>query len=114
MLRIYHNPQCKKSREGLQFLKDRNITFEIVEYLKKPLTEKALEKLLVKLNMKPSELVRTQEDLYRKTLKGKNFNDHEWIRIMVENPRLIRRPIIEKEFKAIIGDPAENINEILK
>jgi arsenate reductase (glutaredoxin) len=109
MLKIYHNPQCRKSRAGLQFLQESGKEFEIVEYLKKPLTEKTLEKLLVKLNRKPAEVVRTQEEYYKKNLKGKNFNDHEWIRIIAENPKLLARPIVESQYKAIIGDPAENI-----
>ena len=113
-MKIYHNPKCRKSRAGLQYLKDKNIPFEIVEYLKKPLTEKQLETLLVKLNKKPLEIVRTQEVYYKKNLKGKDFKDHEWIRIMVQNPRLIRRPIVEKDYKAVIGDLSENIDLLLK
>ena len=114
MIKIYHNPQCKKSRAGLQYLKERQIPFEIVEYLKNPLTEKLLEGLLVKLNKKPLEIVRIQEEYYKKNLKGKVFNDHEWIRILIQNPKLIQRPIIEKAYKAVIGDPIENIESLLK
>jgi arsenate reductase len=114
MMKIYHNPQCKKSRAGLQYLKDKNIPFEIVEYLKNPLTEKLLEGLLAKLNKRPLEIIRTQEEYYRKNLKGKDFKDHEWIRILVQNPKLIQRPIVEKDYKAVIGDPPENIDVLLK
>jgi arsenate reductase len=114
MIKIYHNPQCKKSRAGLQYLKERQVPFEIVEYLKNPITEKLLEGLLVKLNKKPLDIVRTKEEYYKKNLKGKVFNDHEWIRILIQNPKLIQRPIIEKEYKAVIGDPIENIESLLK
>ena len=113
MIRIYHNPRCRKSRAGLQYLQDNKAHIEIVEYLKNPLTEKELEKLLMKLHMKPEELIRKQEDYYKKNLKGKQFNDHEWVRILVENPKLIQRPIVEREYKAVIGDPVENIEPIL-
>jgi arsenate reductase len=113
MIKIYHNPQCKRSRAGLQYLKDKHISFEIVEYLKNPLTEKQFDSLLVKLNKKPLEIIRTQEDYYKKNLKGKDFNDHEWIRILLQNPRLIQRPIVEKDYKAVIGDPPENIDVLL-
>ncbi len=114
MMKIYHNPQCKKSREGLQYMKDKNIQFEIVEYLKNPLTEKLLESLLAKLNKRPLEIIRTQEAYYKKNLKGKDFQDHEWIKILVQNPKLIQRPIVEKDYKAVIGDPPENIDVLLK
>jgi len=114
MLRIYHNPHCRKSRAGLQYLRDKNLPLEVIDYLKKPITIKELEKLLIKLNIKPVELVRTREELYRKHLKGKNFSDYEWIRIILENPRLLHRPIVENQYRAVIGDPVENIDVLIK
>ncbi len=114
MIRIYHNPRCQKSRAGLQYLQDKGIDFTLVEYLKTPFTEKKIETLLVKLNLKPEEIVRKQEEYYKKNLKGKQFNDHEWIRILVENPKLIMRPVIEREYKAVIGDPVDNIETFLR
>lgn len=114
MIKIYHNPRCRKSRAGLQYLQDKNVDFEVVEYLKNPVSIEELEDLMMKLNKKPSEMVRTQEEIYKKQFKGKSFTDHEWLRIIVENPKLLKRPIIAKEYKAVWGDPAENIEEILK
>jgi len=113
MLKIYHNPQCKKSRAGLKYLQDKGLNPEIVLYLKSPLSEKTLEMLLTKLNLKPIDIIRTQEDYYKQNLKGKKFNDHEWIRIIAQNPKLLKRPVIEKEYKAVIGDPVININSLL-
>jgi arsenate reductase len=113
-LTIYHNPACKKSRAGLQFLKDQGVDFTVVEYIKNPLTEKEIEKLLMKLNNKPAELLRTQEDYFKKNLKGKKFEDHELIKIMLQNPKLIRRPIVEGKYKAVVGDPPEDIEVMLK
>jgi arsenate reductase len=66
----------------------------------------------MKLNIKPFELVRTQEEYYRKELKGLNLTDEEWIREMTENPKLIRRPIVEGKYRAVIGDPVENIESL--
>ena len=96
------------------YLQRSGIKFEVIEYLKRPLTEKEMEKLLVKLNKKPVEIIRNQEDYYKKNLKGKNFSDHEWIRIITENPKLLQRPVVEVDYKAVIGDPVENIDSILK
>ncbi len=114
MLKIYHNPSCKKSRAGLQYLKESGKPFTVVEYLKNPMTEKELEKILVKLNLKPSALLRTQEDYYKQHLKGKKFEDHELVKMIVQNPKLMQRPIIESTYKAVFGDPVENIVLLLK
>ena len=113
MLRIYHNPSCKKSRAGLQYLQESGCSFEIVEYLKKPLTEEELEKLLVKLNLKPDAILRKQEDYYKQHLKGKKFEEHELVKIIIQHPKLLQRPVVEGKYKAVIGDPVENIMPLL-
>jgi len=112
MYTVYHNPRCKKSRAGLQFVKDRTEDFKIVEYLKTPLTEDDLKLVFMQLNKRPQEMVRTQEAIYKSDFKGKNFTDEEWIKIIVENPKLLKRPIVVKGNKAVWGDPAEEL-EIL-
>jgi arsenate reductase len=113
MLKIYHNPRCKKSRAGLEFIKNKGIEVEIIEYLKNPISEDILKLLLAKLHLNPQQIIRTQEDIYKKQFKGKNFNDDEWIKIMVEYPNLIQRPIVEKKNSAIIGDPVDNLETFL-
>lgn len=114
MYTIYHNPRCSKSRAGLQYLKDKGIDFEVVEYLKDPFNTKTLGDLLAKLNKEPQDLVRKQEELFKKRLKGKNFSNEEWIKILVENPKLIQRPIVVKGYKAVLGNPVENIDILFK
>jgi arsenate reductase len=112
MYTIYHNPRCKKSRAGLQYLSEKNMEFQVREYLKDPLSETELSALVMKLHVKPFELVRTQEEVYRKELKGLDLNDEEWIKVLVENPKLIHRPIVEGKYKAVVGDPPENIDTL--
>jgi len=114
MIKIYHNPRCKKSPAGLEYLKSKGVEFEIVEYLKNPITEDEFKDILMKLNLKPQDMIRTQEDIYKKQFKGKNFTDDEWVKIMVENPKLIKRPIVVKDYKAVWADPPENMDELFK
>lgn len=112
MYTIYHNPRCKKSRAGVQYATEKKMELRVREYLKDPLTEAELRTLLMKLHMKPGDLIRTQEEVYRKELKALNLNDEEWIKVMVEHPKLIRRPIVEGKYKAVVGDPPENIDQL--
>lgn len=112
-LTIYHNPHCRRSRAALQYLRDKGADCTVVDYLRAPLTVPVLERLLVKLNMKPGELIRTQEEYYKKQIKGKHFEDHELLKILAGNPKLIRRPVVEGKVKAVIGDPPENIDKMI-
>lgn len=113
MLKIYHNPKCAKSREGLNYLTVHGYEFEVIRYLDILLTAKELKTILMKLNLKPLQVVRIQDELYRRELKGKTFSDAEWIRIIVQNPGLLQRPIVESKYRAVIAVPAERIEEVV-
>ena len=114
MYTVYHNPRCRKSRAGLEFVKSKTDEVTVVEYLKNPLTEDEFKKLLMKLNKSPLEMVRTQEAIYKSDFKGKQFTDDEWVKVMIENPKLIKRPIVVKDNKAVWGDPVEEIEVLFK
>jgi len=113
MLKIYHNPRCRKSRSGLDYLKSRTADFEVIDYTRTGLDEGQLKEILLKMNNKPQDLVRIQEDIYKKELKGRTFNEDEWIKIIIENPRLLQRPIVVSEHKAVLAQPPENVDILL-
>jgi arsenate reductase (glutaredoxin) len=112
-VKIYHNNRCRKSRAGLEFLQNKGIQPEIIDYINAPLKEDEIASLLKLFGKKPMELVRTQEDFYKKELKNKNLTDAQWIKILSENPKLIKRPIVVKGKKAVWGDPPTEINNVL-
>ena len=113
MVKVLHNPRCATSRKGLEYLRSKTTDFELINYLATGLTRDILKEILLKSNLKPAELVRTQEEYYKKFLKNKNFNEDEWIEILTQNPRLLKRPIVIGKYKAAIGIPAENIDNVL-
>ncbi|MDT0558799.1 arsenate reductase (glutaredoxin) [Ichthyenterobacterium sp. W332] len=110
---IYHNPRCRKSREGLQFLENSGQLFDIIKYLDDVPSASELKKIIAKLDIKPIDLIRKNEALWKAEFKGKTLSDSEIIFAMVKNPKLIERPIIINGNKAVIGRPTENINDIL-
>jgi arsenate reductase len=112
-LKIYHNPRCAKSRETLDLIHKSGVVAEVVEYLKTPPTFAELKDLLVRLHLKAEQIVRKSEALYKSDFKGKNFNEDEWITILVENPILIERPIVVRGNKAILGRPPGNVLTLL-
>ncbi|HOK51204.1 MAG: arsenate reductase family protein [Bacteroidales bacterium] len=113
MIKIYHNPRCKKSCAGLAYLQEKTSNFTIIKYMEKGITADEIRDILYKSGKRPIDLVRTQEELYKKELKNKNLSDEEWIDILSKNPRLLQRPILVTEEKAIIGQPVTEIDKIL-
>lgn len=112
-MKIYHNPRCRKSRETLALIEEKNINPEIILYLDEVLTEKELKGLLKKLNIPAEKLVRKGEPIFKEKFKGKELSEDKWIKAMVKYPKLIERPIVVKGKKAILGRPPENVNELL-
>jgi arsenate reductase (glutaredoxin) len=112
MYQIYHNPRCRISRRVLEEIKRTESVFEVKEYLKDIPSIKALKVLLVKLNLSPIQIIRQNEEIFKKKFKGKTFSDEEWLQIIHENPVLIERPIVVKNNKAVICRPPELFQEI--
>ena len=113
MLKIYHNPRCKKSREGLALLEESGQNFEVIKYLDKPLSTKELEQIISKLNIDPLDLVRKHESIWKSHFKDKEMSSDAIIKAMIDYPKLMERPIVVKDNKAIVGRPPKLILSII-
>jgi len=113
MIKIFHNPRCSKSREGLQILENSNLEFEIIKYLETPATIVELTKIIKLLDISPIRLVRKGESIWKEKFKGKTLSDNQIIEAMAQYPKLIERPIVIKNNKAVIGRPPSIIKTIL-
>ena len=98
---------------AIDFLKEANVEFEVREYLKDSLSPSELEETIEKLNISPTDLLRKQESDFKSKFKGKELSDNEWIKVMVDFPKLMERPVVINQDKAVIARPAERIKEIL-
>ena len=112
-MRIYHNPKCSKSRQTLALIQGKGKEIEIIEYLKNSPRFDDLELILLMLGIKPIDLVRTNEQIWKENYKGKELKDDEIIQAMVDSPKLIERPIVINGMKAAIGRPPENVLNII-
>lgn len=113
MIKIYHNNRCRKSREGLQVLEESGKQFEIVNYLENVPAKKELKKIIDLLGISPIELVRKNEAIWKAQFKNKDLTDDEILNAMINNPKLIERPIVINGNKATIGRPSSNILEVI-
>jgi len=113
LMRIYHNPRCSKSREALKYLEEKGFEVEKIEYMKSGITAHEIKEFLSKSGLKVTEIIRFNEDLYKDKYKDKEFTKDEWINILVENPKLLQRPLVIKGTRAVLASPADEIQKII-
>ena len=112
-LRIYHNKRCSKSRAACQLIAERGVDAEIVDYLATPPSRDELRELLRKLRMKPEQLVRRGEAVFKEHYAGRSLSDDEWLEALATHPILIERPIVVRGEQAVLGRPPEKVLELL-
>ena len=114
MNKYFHNPRCSKSRQGLAILEENGVELKIVEYLKEGISQKDFLEIVRLSNRSPLDgLIRTKEALFKELdLKGKEFSNKEWAKIISENPKLLERPILLNDSTAVVGRPPESFNSI--
>src|SRR6266404_3738385 len=111
---VYEKPTCTKCREMDRFLRESSVDFSKINYYLDPLSEKKLRELIKKMGIKPRELLRTSEPIYRELGLGKKeLSDDQLISLMVKHPDLIQRPIVERGDRVVLGRPIENVKALL-
>lgn len=113
MISIYHNPRCSKSREGLAILESQNKDYQIIKYMDDILSVEKLKEIIQILKIKPIELVRTNELIWKQNYKNSELSDDQIIDAMISHPNLIERPIVIHGNKGVIGRPPQKILDIL-
>jgi len=113
-LTLYHNPRCSKSRQALALLEDRGFSPEIIEYLKTPPDLETLKQLLLKLGLKPRDILRKKESEYLDLgLDNEALTGDQILQAIVTTPKLLERPILVHGDRAAIGRPIENLLPLL-
>ena len=110
---IYHNPRCRKSREALKYLQDKQYDFEVRDYIKNLLSIEEIVELIESLNIKPLELVRKNEAIWKENFKNKDLDDNQIISALSKYPKLIERPIIKKNKSSIIARTVDKLLNFL-
>ena len=110
---IYHNSRCRKSREALKYLQDKEYDFEVRDYIKNLLSVDETLDLIESLKIKPIELVRKNEAIWKENFKNKNLDDSQIISVLSKYPKLIERPIVTKGKISIIARPFDKLLNFL-
>jgi arsenate reductase len=112
-INVYEKPTCTTCRKVAKALTENGVDFEKVNYYIKPFSKTKLKALLKKIEMKPSEVLRKNEQVYKKLkIKEKNYSEEQILDLMIKHPDILQRPIVERGNKAILARPPERINEL--
>jgi polyphosphate kinase len=113
MIKIYHNPRCARSRECLKYLEEKGFEIEVADYMKKGISAKEINEFLSKSGLPVASIIRTNEELYKQNYKDRELTEQEWIQVLVENPKLIQRPLVIKGTHAVLALPLEEIHKLI-
>jgi len=113
MITILHNNRCGKSRAALQYLESKGVAFEVRNYLENPLSEVEIEDLLTKLDTSIHNIIRKNEDLWKENFSETIYSDSGLVSILANYPKLLQRPIVIKDNKAIIAREIEKLEKFL-
>lgn len=113
MITIWHNPKCSKSREALKLLEEKGLSYKVVKYLETTPSREEITELLQKLGISARELMRTKEDLYKELGLAEVTEEANLIDALAEYPKLIERPILIENNRALIGRPVEKVIDFL-
>ena len=93
--------------------RENNIEFENVNYFTEPLTEEKLRDLLEKASLSPFDIVRKNEAIYKELKISETADADELLKLIIENPGILQRPIVEFGDKAILARPIEKAFELI-
>ena len=111
---LYHNPACSKSRGAKEILSERDVEFDVVEYLKTPLDEADLRRILKLVDDPPAELVRKDGNFRELGLKSADYTTEDAVvELLLEHPKLMQRPVVLRGERAVIARPSEKVEELL-
>lgn len=111
--RIYHNPRCSKSRQALALIEEQGEAPEVIEYIKTPLDNATITELLTMLDMNARDLMRKQEDTYKELkLDNPDLSEAQLVQALADYPRLLERPIVVLNGKAVVARPPEKVLEL--
>jgi arsenate reductase len=112
---VYEKPTCTTCRKVAKALIENGVDFEKVNYFIEPFSKTKLQSLLIKMKMKPSEILRKKEKIYKELkFAEKNYTEEQILDLMIKYPDLVQRPIVEKGTKAILARPPEKIFELFQ
>ena len=110
---VYEKPTCTTCRKTVKMLNEMGVDFEKVNYYIDPFKKTKLKKLLKKMNIKPSELLRRNDKAYKELdVRNNDYTEEQILDFMIKDHNLIQRPIVEKGDKAVLGRPIEKIKEL--
>jgi arsenate reductase len=114
-LEYWHNPRCSKSRAGKELLDASGATYTERRYLDDPPTAAELDQVLTALGKEPWDIARMGEDAAKELdLKSLPHDRKKWIKVMVDNPVLIERPIlVSSDGRAAVGRPTEDLKPLI-
>jgi arsenate reductase len=94
--------------------RENDVDYEKVNYYIDELSEEKLRNLLRKMNLSPFDVLRKKEPIFKESNISEKTSPDEIVKLIIEHPNLLQRPIVEVGEKAVLARPIEKALELIK
>lgn len=108
--------KCSTCKKAEKFLRDNDIAFTGRDYTEEPLGKEEITRLYKKSEQPLSKFFNTSGQIYRQEkIKDKlpGLSEAQQIQLLSENPKLIKRPLLETETNVLIGFKEDQWKELI-
>ncbi len=111
---VYYNPDSRSDRSTVAYAKTMSVHVKTYAYGQTPSTELSWRRIVQALNKNPKELLNKSHPYYRLHIKGREFDEESWVKILRRNPDLMRSPIALSGKRVVVCDTPTDIYRLLE
>lgn len=109
---IYFNPESSNDRKTVAHAQSLAPYIRTFAFNQAPSTGTSWQQIISALDMHPKELLNKAHPYYQQNIRGKSFNDQDWLNVIMHNPALLRAPIAMRGTKAVLCCNATDIYKL--
>ena len=109
---IYYNPESNSDRKTVAHAQGMSPHIKTYAHSKSPSTSTSWQMILKYLDVHPKDLLNKAHPYYQKNIRGKEFNEEDWVTVISNNPDLIKAPIAVRGRRAVICNNPTDIYKL--
>lgn len=100
---LYVHPTCTSCRNAQAWLDEHDVAYERRDYFRDRFSKDELSDLLTSAGLTPRDVLSKRARAYKELVGDRDLTDDQLLDLMIQEPTLLRRPLIIAGGDAVIG-----------